>query len=205
MDTVPETIELIRNADSAIIESSVVTLTRKLAQSEIDTKWWQIPEVSKGTRSQENDHGWQWAKRLGELRDDRWHSALAVQTDDGRIQGAILYHLDTRSFIETDAGAVYIEAVATAPRNRPWLVSTPVYRGVGSGLLLCAVMHSYKLGLGGRVNLLSAEDSRTIEYYKRRGFAPAGYDDDAGNEPLPRFELDTDSAQSWLREEGYEL
>ena len=204
MKIVPETIELIRIADDEAIEAGVISLTRKLAQTEIDTKWWQTPEISKSRRSQENDHGWQWSKRLGELRADRWHSALAVQTGDGRIQGAILYHLDTLSFVETGIGAVYIEAVATAPQNRPWFVSAPLYRGVGSCLVLCAVIHSYRLGLGGRVNLVSANDPRTIEFYNRRGFTPAGDDGEVGEEKLPRFELDANAAQRWLREEGYE-
>lgn len=198
MGIVPETIELIRVADDEIVKASVVTLTRKLAQVEIDTKWWQIPDVPKTKRSQESDHSWRWAERLGQLRGSQWFSALAVQTDDGRIQGAILYRSDALSFVEAGVGAVNIEAVATAPRNRSWLVSAPMYRGVGSGLVFCAVLHSYQLGLGGRVNLVSVNDRRTIEFYNHLGFTQAGYDGEEGEERLPKFELDANAAQSWL-------
>ena len=186
MGIVPETIELIRVADDEIVKASVVTLTRKLAQVEIDTKWWQIPDVSQAKRSQESDHSWRWAERLGQLRGRQWFSALAVQTDDRRIQGAILYRSDALSFVEAGVGAVHIEAVATAPRNRSWLVSAPVYRGVGSGLVFCAVLHSYQLGLGGRVNLVSVNDRRTTDFYNHLGFTQAGDDGEEGEEKLPK-------------------
>ncbi len=51
-------------------------------------------------RKKENDHDWKWAKRLGELRNDRWHEAVAAQTDDGDLQGEILYLTNAKSFIE---------------------------------------------------------------------------------------------------------
>jgi len=200
----PEFVKLTRCADDEIVEASVVSLTRKLAQTEIDTKWWQIPDVPKTKRSQESDHSWRWAERLGQLRDRQWFSALAIQTDDGRIQGAILYRSDALSFVEAGVGAVNIEAVATAPQNRSWLVSAPVYRGVGSGLVFCAVLHSYHLGLGGRVNLVSVNDHRTIAFYNHLGFTQVGYDGEEGEERLPKFELDANAAQSWLQKEEYE-
>jgi hypothetical protein len=175
----------------------------QLAQTQIDGKWWQVPEVTRSARQQENDYQWRWAKRVGELVNDRWHEAVAVQLADGSIEGAIVYWTNTRSFVDPEQGAVYVEALATAPRNRSGLVPTPEHRGVGEGLLIRSVVHSYLLGLGGRVNLTSFDDPRTVQFYQNRGFSMVGYDGE-DDERLPRLELDSDAAITWLREEGYE-
>jgi hypothetical protein len=200
MDGLPQRIELTRVADGATVLANLVKLTRRLAHEQLDSKWWLLPGVSKTERRKENDHSWNWAKRLGELRNDQWHEAVAVQTDDGQIQGAILYRTDAKSFVAEDQGAVYVEALATAPRNRPWLVESPLYRGVGEGLLLRAITHSYLLGLEGRTNLVAFDDDRTIKFYTNRSFALVGYDDE-----LPMFELTPEAAKIWLLEEGFEL
>lgn len=200
MDQLPDRIELRRIADNARIFATLRRLTRELAQEKIDGSWWETLGVPTHKREEENDHSWRWSKRIGQLRNSRWHEALAAETQDGAVQGAVLYWLNTRSFIQPEKGAIYIEALATAPRNRPWLVDAPVYRGVGESLLLRSVCHSYLLGLEGRINLVAFDDQRTIGFYKNRGLTPAGYDED-----LPRFELEPDAAVSWLKEEGYEL
>jgi hypothetical protein len=125
-----------------------VKLTLELAQAQIDGQWWASLGVPKNVREKESDYAWRWAKRLGELKNDRWHEAVAIQTDDGKNQGAMLWS-NTKSFMDEGNGAIYIEALATAPRNRAWLVSSPRYRGVGTALVLRAVSHSYLLGLKG--------------------------------------------------------
>lgn len=201
MEGLPERIELANVATGATITANLVTLTRHLAQDELDSKWWELPGVSKSERRGENDHSWNWAKRLGELRNDRWHEAVAAQTDDGDIQGAILYWINGKSLVEEERGAVHVEALATAPRNRPWLAPSALYRGVGEGLLLRAAAHSYLLGLEGRTNLIAFDDARTISFYENRGFAVVGRDDD----DLPMLELTPGAARDWLREEGYDL
>ncbi|MEI8021455.1 MAG: GNAT family N-acetyltransferase [Schlesneria sp.] len=203
----PKILEITRVADGTTIDVILVPLTRKLASLQIDTKWWQIPGVPEKVRSQEIDHGYKWAKRIGELtsNNSRWYRAIAVQTDDDNIQGAMIYWLNTRSFIHQNEGAIFVESLATAPCNRERIVTLPEYRGVGTGLLLAAVIHSYKLGLGGRVNLNSTNDPRTISFYETRGFVHCGYDGDEDEEKLPRFELSAEAAQKWLNDEGYEL
>ena len=106
-------------------------------------------------RRDEDDHHWVWRKLVGEHRNHlAWHFA-ACQTPDGEIQGAIGYRIDFRSILVPEAGSVYVDRIAVAPRNRSWLVKSPLYGGVGEGLLLRSVCHSYILGLGGRVNLVS--------------------------------------------------
>lgn len=201
MDQLPDRIELIRVADGRPVTATIARLTRDLAQAKIDGNWWKSLGVSTIRRQQEDDHHWRWAKRIGELKNDRWHEAFAVQTDDDNVQGAILYWLNAKSFSEKAQGAVYVEALATAPRNRPWLVTSPEYRGVGETLLLRAVRDSYSLGLKGRVNLVAFDNPRTHTFYQNRGLTLVGHDDDG----LPRFELAPNAATAWLREEGYDI
>lgn len=156
--------------------------------------------VSKTLRQQENDHHWQWAKRIGELRNNRWFEAVAAVTDDSEVQGAILYQFNANSFVDDSKLTVFVEAMATAPRNRPWLVQNASYRGVGTKLLFKAVCNSYVQGYEGRVNLLAFDDERTLTFYQHRGFELVGYDDE-----LPMLELKQEAAYRWLRKEGYEV
>jgi hypothetical protein len=196
----PDKINVRREADRLTVEARIVELTRPLAKSKIDVNWWQDLGVPTQIRKNENDNSWQWAKRLGELRQNRWHEAVAVETEDGEIQGAILYWLNTGSLVDREKGAVHVEALATAPRNRPWLVSSPVYRGIGENLLLRTTLHSYVVGFKGRLNLLSFPDERTISFYENRRFEIVGEDDG-----LVQMELPSSKALEWLREEGYDL
>jgi len=200
MFPLPNKIDLVRVPDNHIVEAQVVKLTRTVAKTKIDATWWQDLGASTETRKKENDNSWHWAKKLGELRNNRWHEPLAIETQDGNIQGAILYWLNAKSFVENEKGAVYVEALATAPRNRPWLVPSPMYRGVGEGLLLRATLHSYVVGLEGRVNLLSFHDERTVSFYTKRGFKIVGEE-----EGLDQMELSPTKALEWLKDEGYEI
>jgi GNAT superfamily N-acetyltransferase len=200
MFPLPDKIDLVRAVDNQPVEARIVKLTRTTARTKIDSKWWQDLGASTEIRKNENDNSWHWAKRVGDLKYDRWHERLAVETEDGDIQGAILYWLNARSFVTEEKGAVYVEALATAPRNRPWLVSAPLYRGVGENLLLRATLHSYVVGLEGRLNLLSFRDERTVSFYQRRGFEIVGEDDD-----LNQMELSPIKALQWLQEEGYDV
>ena len=96
-------------------------------------------------------------------------------------------------------GCVYVDRIAVAPRNRSWLVSEPLYKGVGVALLLRAICHSYILGLEGRVSLISLPSERTRQFYERRGFTRLGEDDDG----MVEYEMDDEVAQRWLQQAGY--
>ncbi|HEY6802438.1 MAG TPA: hypothetical protein VI306_02560 [Pyrinomonadaceae bacterium] len=196
----PNEIDLVRAEDNYVVEARFVRLSRTIAKTKIDGTWWQDLDAPTEMRKRENDNSWHWASRLGELRNSRWHEAFAIETLDGDIQGAILYWLNARSFVESEKGAVYVEALSTAPRNRSWLVSSPLYRGVGEGLLVRAAFHSYVVGLEGRVNLLSFRDERTISFYTKRGVESVGEEDG-----LEQMELSPTEAFRWLRDEGYDL
>ena len=198
MLVLPDDITLFDVRRGSSVGATLVPLTRELAATAIDGKWWKI-EAPKRARDQEEDHHWVWRKLVGEHRNDLAWEALAVQNSDDDVEGAILYRVDARSQIEAGKGAIFGDRLATAPWNRPWLVSSPRYRGVGSALLLAAVRHSYALGLNGRVSLISLPSERTRGFYGKRGFRLIS-EDQHGN---IMYELPTEAALSWLKRERY--
>jgi GNAT superfamily N-acetyltransferase len=198
-DRVPGVIRLFDLWHAAPCEARRVPLSRYLAAERIDKVWWKFDGPLIGRPEAEGDRDWEWRKVVALRRSDlRWES-LAVQTPDKEIQGAISYRIDTSSFLDPEVPTVYVDRLAAAPRNRPWLVDTPRYRGVGSRLLLAAVCHSYALGLGGRVSLISLPSPRTRAFYQRRGFRTVNPYIDG----MMEYELEDQAAQAWLREEGY--
>lgn len=198
MFELPEDVILTLDPLATEVQARLVRITREMAADRIDGQWWKIG-AHKSARESEGDHHWRWQKIIGELRTQRNKEALAIETEDGAIQGAIVYRIDAISRIEPGLGAIYGERIATAPRNRPWLVKPPHLRGVGKILLLAAVRHSYHLGLGGRVWLTSLPSERTRGFYVNRGFQVIFHHPDATVD----YELPSDKAEAWLEEEGY--
>jgi hypothetical protein len=177
--------------------AEIVRLTKDLAK-QIDNQWWQIGG-SRTQRSREGDHSWRWPDILGVSRMDAWSECLGVVTPDGVVQGAINYHLNGKSLLEPDLGAIFVHHIATAPRNRPWLVESPQFGGVGAALLAVAVRHGYALGLGGRTVVPSLPTEHTRHFYEKCGFRPIAEDEDG----IIDYELAPEVAEEWLREKGY--
>jgi GNAT superfamily N-acetyltransferase len=198
MFVLPDDIKIFNPQKKCLVWAKLVRLTRELAAKQIDGTWWKI-SVSKTVRLAEGDHHWEWRKLVGLHRNDLVWEALAVQRANGAIEGAVLYRIDAVSQLERGRGAVFIDRLATAPRNRPWLADPPKYRGIGAALLLAAVRHSYSLGLGGRVWLTSLPSERTREFYHKRDFQVI-FEDENG---MIDYELPAAAAQRWLKSEGF--
>jgi hypothetical protein len=197
MLALPDQVKLYNVQRRRLVRAKLVRLTRELAATGIDGAWWAIP-ASKRMREAEGDHHWKWRKLVGLRHNQLTWEALAIQSAGGAIEGAMLYRIDAKSQIDPGQGVVYVDRLATAPRNRLWLVASPKYRGAGSVLLLAAVRHSYALGLGGRVWLTSLPSEQTRDYYHKRGFQVVFEDEDG----MIDFELSAVEAQRWLTSEG---
>jgi hypothetical protein len=199
MEELPSRIQLVDRRSGEQCEAELVELTRKLAASEIDGRWWKLSGKLLGRPADEGDHHWVWRKLVGEHRNDlAWHF-LGCQTTDAEIQGAAGYRIDFCSVLAPGEGSVYVDRIAVAPRNRRWLVETPLYAGVGDGLMLRVVCHSYILGLGGRVSLVSLPSERPRRFYERRGFTRVSEDDDG----MVEYELEEEAARRWLQQAEY--
>lgn len=121
--------------------------------------------------------------------------AKCVKTDDGGIQSALLFRVDAMSAISPREPAIFIDRLATAPQNRDNLVSAPVLRGSGTGMLIYTIALSYSLGFGGIVNLFPIANE---QFYIRLGFEPTGVTE--GVDAL--FELPATAANALLVERG---
>lgn len=199
MNELPTTITLLDQRSGERCDADIIVLTRDLAAKGIDGQWWRLEGPLQARRQDEGDHHWVWRKLVGEHRNQlAWHF-IACQTPGGAIQGAAGYRIDYRSFLVPGTGSVYVDRLAVAPRNRAWLVKEPLYRGIGVELLLRVVCHSYILGLGGRVSLVSLPSERTRQFYDRRGFTRVSEDADG----MIEYELEADKAQRWLQQAGF--
>lgn len=198
MFDLPEEVHILNVARNVQVKARLVRLTRELAAKEIDGTWWSLP-ASKSARKNEGDNHWLWRKIVGLNHAKLTWEALAVQSASGAIEGAVAYRIDAESQLQPGEGAVYVDRIAAAPRNRPWVVEPPKYQGIGRVLLLAAVRHSYLLGLGGRVWLTSLPSERTRKFYRDRGFEVIFEDSDG----MIDFELPTAAAERWLKKRGY--
>lgn len=198
MLVLPEAIAIFNVAREVRVRAQLVRLDRTLAAQQIDGTWWKI-EVSSRLRSKEADTHWTWRKLIGEIRSDSNWDAFAIKSASGNVEGAMTYRIDAKSQLELGVGVVYVDRLATAPRNRPWLVDPPKYKGIGSVLLLAAVRESYALGFGGRVWLTSLPSEQTRQFYRNRGFREIFKDEDG----MIDFELPIKRAEEWLQQAGY--
>lgn len=198
MLSLPESVSIYSVGNGAEVRATLVDLSRKAAAQKIDGTWWEIGG-SKRLRAKEGDNHWQRRKLVGEIRDDHAWDAIAVQSVSGNIEGAMTFRVDALSQLEKGLGVVYVDRLAAAPRNRPWLVDPPKYLGIGTVLLFAAVRESYLLGLEGRVWLTSLPSERTREFYRKKGFQEIFSDEDG----MIDFELPKEKAEQWLRLKGY--
>lgn len=117
-----------------LVEASIIELTRNIAQTKIDGKWWKLEEVLTSERKKENDNNWNWTKNVGSHRNQLLSECVAIQSSENEIEGAMIVRFDVKSRIDIGKGCVYVDLLASSPRNRDWLVSEPVYKGIGSEL-----------------------------------------------------------------------
>lgn len=132
---------------SSFVDASIIELTRNIAQTMIDGRWWQLTNVAKSKRKDENDNHWNWTKNVGSHRNRIVWGGVAVLSQENEIEGAMILRFDVKSRIEQNVGCVYIDLLATAPRNREWLVKNPIYKGIGTELVYWAVRRSTKQAL----------------------------------------------------------
>jgi len=197
MLNIPQNVFLFEVAGHRTVQTPLVELDPSLAQSQIDSAWWTIP-VRSDKLQREDDSHWNWQDLADSCQTQLAWDAVAIQTPGGQVEGAMTFRIDAESLLENGKGVVYIDRLAAAPHNRPWLVDTPRYRGVGTALVLVVVQESYKLGLEGRVGLSSLPSPRTRDFYQNRGFQEISQQANG----LFDLELPAVSAENWLRQEG---
>jgi len=91
---------------------------------------------------------------------------------------------------------VYPEYIQTAPWNRKGLVTEPIYSGVGSILLKCAIQTSLDLEYKGRIGLHSVPNAEAF-YANHCNMTDLG--PDSGYHNMRYFEMTPIQAQAFLK------
>ena len=188
-------VDITRAANGEKVSAEIVDLTPEMARTKIDEKWWQYPNLNL-TLNQHDQH-WPWKSIAISYGVNILRSCAAILSPEDYLEGAIAYELGAKSNLEAGKRCLYIGWLATAPRNRKWLCTLPVYKGVGLVLLQRAIRESYDNGLGGRIALESLPTPQTVQFYEANGFITTGA---APSQPtLINYELPVAAARSWLR------
>ncbi|HMS39112.1 MAG TPA: hypothetical protein PKE69_02720 [Pyrinomonadaceae bacterium] len=191
-----EEIQIWRISENRTIKAKIVELTRDIAQTKIDGRWWDLTDVPRSKRKKENDNHWNWTRNVGLHRNQILWECVAVLSAENEIEGAMIVRFDVKSRIESDEGCVYVDLLSTAPRNRDWLVDKPIYKGIGTELLYWAVRKSFELGFNGRVALDADPKPKTLEFYQNRRFQKVV----PIYEELIGYELSAENAEIWVSE-----
>lgn len=141
---------------------------------------------------------WNWAQKT-----ERVQGLLAFRgfsiVAQGVTQGLAQVNLTKSARESSQAGKplVYVEYVEVAPWNRPELGATPRLRGLGSALMMAAIVLSEEEGFKGRIGLHSLPQAD--DFYRRCGMTDLGPDPAYQN--LRYFEMTAEQARAFLDEE----
>jgi hypothetical protein len=163
----PSLLRLTRCSTGREEVARIARLDREEAKRLIDETWWAELGSTLSDPALEPDHHWNWTKLVSVYRNKPYFRAVCVKTTDEAVQAAMLFRVDALSALAAAQKAVFVDRLATAPRNRDTLVDNPAFRGAGSGLLTYAVAVSYSLGFSGTVNLFPIAHE---EFYLDLGF-----------------------------------
>jgi hypothetical protein len=123
------------------------------------------------------DSHWEWVEKALEAERVMGRDTFAVECS-GETQGLMLTDVSFgRLPVQRGLELVYIELLATAPWNRPKLVTDPRYKGVGRILVETAISLSVDLGFSGRIALHSLPQSESW-YQTVGGFTDVEFDAD---------------------------
>lgn len=153
------------------VAARIESLSQKMIEEEIHRDWWNDPALVDKFVPPPIDLHWNWTEFDIEQDGRKLASEkVAVVTGDGLVQGAMLISTDpVPSSLSVSSGALFIELLFTAPRNRPALRTDnkAFYAGVGSQLLTWGAWLSREKGLGGRLKLDGSPEF--VIWYEKRG------------------------------------
>lgn len=166
---------------------------RELDEKNIDDfeqHWWPLLVAQKTP-----DSHWKWAEKAKAAVRLTQYETFAVECD-GTTQGLMLVNLMKFAQIAEQRGQelAYIELLATAPWNRPKVVTFPRYKGVGRVLIGTAISLSDHLGFERRIGLHSLADSESW-YRDEASFTDLGFDE---KKKMRYFEMTRAQATAFL-------
>lgn len=165
----------------------------------IEEDWTPMFDAAAPENRPEDAH-WQWAAKALHALDNPLSYELFEIEADNRTQGMMLalkggLKCFSRHPEHPRAPLVYIDFLATAPWNRPGMVETPTYKGVGQVLFMTAVSLSLEEEAAGRVGLHSLPGAEAF-YRTRLNMTDMGKDEAYQN--LRYFELSATQAEQLI-------
>jgi len=171
--------------------------------------WWRESSIPRHLLDQEKDQGWDWVKLADGIQREQdseegtqKRCCVAITAENRTLfaQGAIFYRLDALSLEKPGLPAVYVEWVASAPRNRRNLVGkNAAFTGTGENLVAIAIADSIYNGFDGRV-LLKPLDT-AVEFYKKMRFEKVLDPADGRS----YYEIGGEMAKAHIRLRGWKL
>lgn len=140
---------------------------------------------------------WNWRRKTEALQGMLAHPGFSIVIN-GMTQGMMLIDTATkrcRLAEQKGKNLAYVEFVENAPWNRPELVTTPHYRGVGSILIRAAIALSEEEEFKGRIGLHSLPQSNNF-YANTCGMSDLG--PDADYQDLRYFEMTEKQAAAFI-------
>jgi len=140
---------------------------------------------------------WDWRDKLREIERRLANLSFALVAD-GMTQAMMTIDLTKRARMpgHESQHLVYVDFLEAAPWNRNDLIEDPAkFSGCGSILINAAIQQSILEGFKGRIGLHSLPQANSF-YGNACGMADLGQD--ANYENLRYFELDPDSARSFI-------
>ena len=135
------------------VEAHIVDLTPDLAERRVHHDWWADANLLDHFDPPPIDRHWDWNEMSIENEGKKLSDQkFALTTGDGAVQGAMMISAEpVPSRLSKGAGALFLELLFTAPRNRPALRRDrqPYYVGVGTHLLAWSAWLSREAGFGG--------------------------------------------------------
>jgi hypothetical protein len=149
----------------------------KLWRPMLEARRAEVPSWEAAAEVNAQDSHWEWVEKALEAQRIMGRDTFAVECA-GETQGLMLIDVGfARLPLQRGQELTYVELLATAPWNRPKLVSAPRFKGVGRVLLETAVSLSVDLGFRGRIALHSLGQSESW-YRAVGGFTDVEFDSD---------------------------
>lgn len=143
------------------------------------------------------DHAhWDWRNKNDSVAAGRY-GLVAVECE-GQIQGLMAVARSPRAAVLSRESVVYVDYLEAAPWNLRVATALPRFVGVGTILLIDAILLSREEGHEGRVGLHSLPQAET--FYTRCGLTRVGQDPNYYD--LPYYEYTSQQATNWLASMG---
>lgn len=199
MKSLVATVDLFNRLSGKFEEAQLYAGLDEKNTSDFESKWLPLlaKKLQRATGEQlleanAQDASWDWRRKELAWGEVLSYQGFAVEAD-GMTQALMYVSKDRFSRMASQMGApiVYIEAVATAPWNRPKFTKQPKYKGAGQILMQAAISLSFEEEFKGRVGLHALRQS---ESWYRDVIGMIDFGPDRHYHDLVYFELTSEQA-----------